>query len=330
MNAKIRSFHVAGVLAAAWLLAGAPARAQLQTGNLYVKVVDEAGSPLPGAVLTLATGAAPQVQITNPQGEAHFLNLPPGRMALAAKLEGYAAPEHPNLEITAGHNSSLVVEMYQALSDLVIVDGAPLLDERRADRGMILEERELQGIPSSRDPWTLLSTAPGVLVDRVNVGGNESGQQSVFVGPGSFGGNSVWTIDGVVATDMAALGSSPSYYDFDSFQQMQVTTGGTDSAIATGGVAVNLVTRRGTNELRGSARYLETPGSTESASSFDDRRLPPGQSAPKTANAISVVRDYGAEAGGPVLRDRLWFWGAYGNQEISTVAFGGTRNTTRL
>ena len=332
MSAKNRSIHIGSVLAMAWLLiGGAAARAQLQTGNLFVKVVDQKGSPLAGVVLTLLTGAAPETQTTNKQGEAHFLNLPPGNMSLKAALDGWVAPEHPGLQISAGHNSNLVVEMSQAVDfDTLVVVGLPLLDERRVGPGVIITQRELAAIPTSRDPWTLLSTAPGVMVDRVNVGGNESGQQSVYVGPGSFGGNSVWTVDGVVITDMAALGSSPSYYDFDAFEQMQVTTGGTDSAISTGGVAINLVTKRGTNELRGSARYLDTPGSTESASSFDVHQLPPGQAAPRTANAISVVRDFGAEVGGPILRDKLWFWGSYGNQEIRTVAFGGTRNATKL
>ncbi|MCA1570098.1 MAG: hypothetical protein LC798_07210 [Chloroflexi bacterium] len=61
------------------------------------------------------------------------------------------------------------------------------------------------------------------------------------------GSQTAWSVDGVVITDMAALGSSPAYYDFDSFEEMQVTTGG---------VVLDMVTKRGTNEWRGSGRYL--------------------------------------------------------------------------
>ena len=62
-------------------------------------------------------------------------------------------------------------------------------------------------------------------------------------------------MDGIPITDMAALGSSPTYYDFDMFQEMQVTTGGADVTTVTPGVGMNFVLRSGTNRWRGSARY---------------------------------------------------------------------------
>jgi hypothetical protein len=328
-----RSFQWAGSVFAGLLLTAGAAAAQLQTGNLYGKVIDEQGAPLAGVTVSLDTGAAPEVQTSNAWGEFRFLDLPPATMKLKVALEGYLPLEYDKVKISVGRNTTIEVTLASAAVidiDITYVVGSPDLDPHQVARGATITHAELQGIPTSRDPWTLLSTVAGVQVDRVNVGGNESGQQSVYVGPGSFGGNSVWSVDGVVITDMAALGSSPSYYDFDAFQEMQVTTGGTDSTIATGGVAINLVTKRGTNELSGSARYLDTPGSTEAGSSFDNRQLPPGQSSPRTSNAISVVRDFGAEAGGPIWKDHLWFWGSYGNQEVQTVAFGGTKNAAKL
>ena len=117
-----------------------------------------------------------------------------------------------------------------------------------------------------------------MLTDRINVGGNESGQQSLYVGPGSGGDQAVWSVDGVVITDMAALGSSPAYYDFDAFEEMQVTTGGSDATIATGGVVLNMVTKRGTNEWRGSGRYLRpTTRACQANLDFDQRRPRPGR-----------------------------------------------------
>ena len=82
---------------------------------------------------------------------------------------------------------------------------------------------------ASRDPWVVLQTVPGIIVDRVNVGGAESGQQSNYQAKGANGDQNTWNMDGIAITDMAALGSSPTYYDFDMFQEMQVTTGGADS-----------------------------------------------------------------------------------------------------
>src|ERR1700732_3982906 len=73
--------------------------------------------------------------------------------------------------------------------------------------------------------------------------------------------------------DMSAIGGTPSYFDFGAFEEMQISTGGSDTTIATGGVVLNLVTKRGTNEYRGSARYLQAPGSTESSTSFQKSDL---------------------------------------------------------
>ncbi len=187
-----------------------------------------------------------------------------------------------------------------------------------------------------------------MLTDRINVGGNESGQQSAYVGPGSAGDQAIWSVDGVVITDMAALGSSPSYFDFDAFEEMQVTTGGSDSTIATGGVVLNMVTKRGTNEWRGSGRFYKTSDSYQSNTSFSDGDLSAGNCTPATpcayrsgtgatrsqlvqfqlgllgappaahftqGNQIISVDDYGAELGGPIIKDRLWVWGSYGPPE---------------
>src|SRR6185295_11974797 len=214
---------------------------------------------------------------------------------------------------------------------------------------------ELEKIPTARDPWAILQSTPGVLTDRINVGGNESGQQSQYVGPGSGGDQAIWSVDGVVITDMAALGSSPAYYDFDAFEEMQVTTGGSDTTIATGGVVLNMVTKRGTNEWRGSGRYYDSDDSRQSDSGLDKGDLsrtgdfrsgnpnstapcPAAQASPcanetqeqfqfrrtgepfrQSGNRIVNVKDYGAEVGGPIIKDRLWVWGSYGRQKVDLL-----------
>src|SRR3984893_2038330 len=322
---------VAVVLAASLLLVAGVAVAQLQTGNLYGKIVEQQGTALPGVTVPITTGAATEVQVSNAQGEVRFLSLPPSSMKMKAELQGFSTVEYPNIVITVGHNTSLEVTMQSAVEDVITVTAeSPLLDERKISTGATINQTELQKIPTSRDPWTVLSTTPGVQVDRINVGGNESGQQAAYVGPGSMAANSIWSVDGVVITDMAALRLSPSYYDFDAFQEMQVTTGGTDTTIATGGVVLNLVTKRGTNESRGSGRYLYTPASTQSNSSFNARDLGPGQPSFRSGNHIARVLDYGAEAGGPIVKDRLWIWGSYGDQKVDTVALNGTTNKADL
>ncbi len=122
----------------------------------------------------------------------------------------------------------------------------------------------LQGLPTARDPWVLLEQTPGVVMNQQNVGGNKSGQQSTFTVHGTQQGNSIWNVDGVTITDMAATGSSSVYFDFDSFQEISFTTGGADASVQTGGVNLNFVTKSGGNTLRGSGRYFVSDNNFQS------------------------------------------------------------------
>jgi hypothetical protein len=322
--------------AVALLVAGG-ASAQLQTGNLYGTVRDQQGAALPGVTATLTGQGAPQVQVTNAQGQFRFLGLSPGSYGLKAELEGFSTIDYPNIAINIGRNTSIEVTLTAAVEDVITVTAeSPLLDERRISTGATVASTELEKIPTARDPWAILQTTPGVLTDRVNVGGNNSGQQSQYVGPGSGGDQAVWSVDGVVITDMAAIGSSPAYYDFDAFEEMQISTGGSDSTLATPGVALNMVTKRGTNEWRGSARYLKADEAWQSDSGLDSGDLgqafgtTPAQTAFKQGNRIVEVQDYGAEIGGPIVRDRLWIWGSYGKNKIDLLTIADVGDKTTL
>lgn len=355
----MKSINLWGRIAVAALLllvVSGTAFAQLQTGNLYGTVTDEQGAALPGVTVTLVGGGAPQVQVTNAQGQFRFLGLSPGSYALKAELEGFSTIDYPNISINIGRNTNIEVKLSAAVEDVITVTAeSPLLDERRISTGATVSQTELEKIPTARDPWAILQSTPGVLTDRINVGGNESGQQSQYVGPGSGGDQAVWSVDGVVITDMAAIGSSPAYYDFDSFEEMQVTTGGSDSTIATGGVVLNMVTKRGTNEWRGTGRYYVTDDSNQSDLDFNQGELGQpgpwnttsrtrhpitgaltdpggthGQASFKQGNRIVEVLDYGAEIGGPIVRDRLWIWGSYGKQEVDLLTISDVSDFTDL
>jgi hypothetical protein len=272
------------------------------------------------STVTLDTGEAPQIQVTNAQGEFRFLSLAPAAYKIKAELQGFSPVDYPHIVINVGRNTNIELTMNSAIEDVITVTSeSPLLDEKAIRTGATISQSELQKIPTARDPWTVLQGTPGVLVDRVNVGGNESGQQSQYVGPGSTGTQSIWSVDGVVITDMTATGGTPAYFDFDSFEEMQISTGGSDATIATGGVVLNIVTKRGTNEYRGSARYLQVPGGTQSNTTFKKSDVPVAQQ-PTFAggsNKINKVEDFGGETGGPILKDHLWLWGAYGEQKVS-------------
>ncbi len=315
-------------VAASVLALAAPAFPQQQSGNIYGKCVDDQQAVLPGVSVTLEGGGAPQTAFTDAKGGFHFLNLAPNLYTLTASLQGFSTVRRENVSVTLGQNTELTIPMsLSSVTATVTVSGdTPLLDTRHSDSGHTFTQAELSEIPTARDPWVILQQSPGVLVDRVNVGGSQGGQQSNFVGKGTDGSQNAWNVDGVVITDMAALGSSPTYYDFDAFQEMQVTTGGADPAVAVPGVTLNMVTKRGTNTVHGSSRVFITD------QKFQSTNIPQeaiDQGITKT-NRISGVQDFGVEAGGPVIADKLWLWGSYGRDQINLMQTGGALDRTTL
>lgn len=308
------------VVAAVLLLASTGAAfAQLQSGNLYGTVSDNQGAALPGATVTLTGIGAPQVQVTNAEGEFRFLGLSPGGYQLKAELEGFSTVDYPNITISVGRNTTIEVTLNPALEEVITVTSeSPLLDERKVSTGATITQTELEKIPTARDPWVILQQAPGVLTDRVNVGGNESGQQSNFLGVGSGSRDNVFAVDGVVLTDMNAVGASATYFDFGAFEEVQFTVSSSDVTVATSGVTINQVTKRGTNDWKVNARYLRTDGELQSAPTLAN------------GNKIDSVEEYGADVGGPIRRDKLWIWASYGESDIRNVAQGGQIDRTKL
>src|ERR1043166_2044051 len=301
--------------------------AQSQTGNIYGKTQAKDGSVLPGVTVTLTGVGAPQTFVTDPPGSFHFLNLSPGTYALKAELAGFGTAARNGVTVNIGRNADVTMTLNPAAAESITVTAeAPLLDVRKAGTGADVTKVELEKVPTGRDPWVILQQTPGVLIDRINVGGNESGQQSNYVGKGTTSDQSTWNVDGVNITDVGALGSSPTYYDFDSFEEMQITTGGVDPRIQTPGVQLNMVTKRGTNDLKGSARFFDSTKGMQATPS-----IPSEASAYlSNVNQIDKINEYGAEVGGPIIKDKLWFWGAYADQKIDLLTATLLNNGTRF
>ncbi len=292
------------------------AYAQIQSGNIYGKAQAKDGSALPGVTVTLTGVGAPQTVVTDAAGNFRFLNLSPGSYGLKAELAGFGTSTRTGITVNLGRNADVTMTLNPSAAESIVVTAeAPLLDVRKTGTGADISKVELENVPSARDPWVILQQTPGVTIDRNNVGGNESGQQSVYASKGTQGTQSTWNVDGVNITDFAATGSSPSYYDFDAFEEMQITTGGTDPRIMTPGVQLNMVTKRGTNDFKGSAHGFHTSQSYQATPQI------PAEATSYLAaiNQIDKINDDGGEIGGPIIKDRLWFWGAYGKQDINIL-----------
>ena len=296
-------------------------------GNIYGKVTDESGGALPGVSVTLSGGGAARTSTTGGQGEFRFLNLAPGSYTVKTELNGFSTVERTNVTVSLGSNTEVAIPMKIAsvATTITVSSETPLLDTRRVSTGSDFTQEQLKSIPTARDPWVVLQQVPSVQIDRANVAGSESGQQSVYMGKGVDPTQNAWLVDGVAVTDMSALGSTSTYYDFDAFQEMQAVTGGSDPSISVPGVTLNMVTKRGTNEVHGSARIFDTPSETEAQANraaigpYNSTLGGPSTLKVGSGNRIDHIQDYGVEAGGPIWADKAWLWGSYGRDQIDLI-----------
>src|SRR5262245_36978940 len=290
--------------------------AQQQTGEIFGKVTDQSGAMMPGVTVTV-TGPVllqPLTAVTSEAGTYQFPRLEVGAYTVRFELTGFKTVVSEGVRVTVGYNAQInAVLSVSTVEETITVTGqSPIVDTKETGTRQRFTNELLQNIPSARDPWVILQQTAGIAVDRENIGGNMSGQQSNYVSRGGMPFNNKWSLDGVDITDMAATGASPTYYDFDAFEEMTITTGGVDVTQQTGGVGINLVTKSGGDRFRGSSRFYDTNHRMEGQNITDAQRSQGATS----GNPIQDIQDYGIEAGGPLRRGRAWIWGSYGKQKI--------------
>jgi Carboxypeptidase regulatory-like domain/TonB-dependent Receptor Plug Domain len=327
---SFRMARTTGLCLALLTLCAAPSMAQVYTGRIDASVTDSTGAVLPGVNVDIS---GPQIAsaVTDTAGEAHFLNLAPGIYTVSAKITGFS--DYLNKSINVGAGASVPLKIAMAIAgvstQVQVTAESPILDTKKMTTSTNVTVDELQNIPSSRDPWVVLQTVPGIMVDRVNVGGAESGQQSAYQAKGAAGSENTWNIDGVAVTDMAALGSTPTYYDFDMFQEMQVTTGGADVQSPTPGVQLNMVLKSGTNTPHGSSRIYFENEDLQANNMPSDLAASIGGTGGK-GNRTHQYKDYGVELGGPIVKDRLWAWGSIAKTHVDILTLTSAHDRTEL
>jgi hypothetical protein len=171
-----------------------------------------------------------------------------------------------------------------------------------------------------------MNLVPGVLVDREDVGGAESGQQSAYYGHGGTGDDSTWTVDGANITDPSAIGAAPAYLNMNAYEELQVTIGSTDISAQTGGVQLNFVSKRAGNRFSGDFHLYVEDEKWEMSQTPPQYFLDQGWGAP----GIFRLYQYGVNFGGPIIKDKWWFYGSYGIQDIHAKTPVGDEDATWL
>jgi hypothetical protein len=129
---------------------------------------------------------------------------------------------------------------------------------------------------------------------------------------------------------MAAIGSSPDYFTFDSFEEINFSTAGSGVQVATGGLGINLAAKRGTNDFHGNFNGYFTHDDLQWSNIPDELVGDPRLQGNDKADHTQQIFDWSGDLGGPILKDRLWFYGSYGENDIRVKRLNQSSDKTRL
>ncbi len=295
--------------------AAAPASAQVQTGSILVRAVDEQGATVPGATVTISSPvlvSGSMTGVTDAGGVYRFPSLVPGTYTIQLELSGFATVTRENIVVLVGQTTPVDFSMKVAtLAENVTVTGAsPTVDTTSANVNVNLSEQLIQGTPGGRDIWALVEAkVPGLVMSRPDVGGTSGGLQGTFSARGTQSAQNTSFLNGVNVGDPAAIGAAGFYYDFDAFDDIQVSTGAHDITVPTSGVFLNMVTKTGGNKWAGRTTFTYLNDSMQGRNDTDPTLQRYGFR-PNT-NTSAFVSDINFTLGGPLVQNKLRFFGAF-------------------
>ncbi len=296
------------------------------SGNLSGRVETADGAPVAGATVTIrsAQGVSRQAT-TDPAGRYQITALPVG--PYTAAVDGSAGQlADQRISVQPGGSSFTFTLGGGTVDELVVTGARQTRDFASTDIGQVIDVQELaQQVPVGRSIANVTLLAPGVSRPDSTIASSSRRNQSTVVVGGTSAAESVYYINGLNVTDLRNL---LGYADlpFDAIQSIDVKTGGYQAEFgrATGGV-VNIVTRSGSNEWHGGVTVAYTPKTlaTDAPDAFSAGGV--GVSGARVYNGAASYEalDSSVYLSGPILKDRLFFFGLY-NARKTTEYFGVT------
>jgi len=305
------------------LAASAPVFAQAvdsSKGAIVVEVQDSTGAVVPGAAVTLKGPAVDKKATSDGRGLASFFTLDPGTYEVSVEMQGFRVSKVGNININANQRTPVQIQLQPgAVSESVqVTDTSVAVDTSSGGVGTTVTSDQFNNIPVARNVASLFSLAPGAVpgigTDNLN-SPKESFNPSIS---GASGLENQYIIDGINTTDQGygAFGvwsnnyhSMGSGVNFDFIKEVQIKTGGFEAQYgsALGGV-INIVTQSGGNKIHGAAYVYSGPGWAEGG--YNDPNVKAGRvSSPVTVLAGRHSTDFGVNIGGPLIKDRLFWYG---------------------
>ncbi len=287
----------------------APAQAQEQTGSIEGKVMDADGGVLPGVTVEATSSklAGAAVAVTDERGAYRFPALPPGTYSLSAMLEGFNPKGVEDVNIALGQllKVEFTLQLGGVTETLTVTGERPLIDVKQSATATSLSAETIAVLPRGRD-FTSVVAYTASAVDDPASGGIQI--------DGSSGAENRFIVDGMDTTDLQ-VGTASKQVITDFLAEVQVKSTGYAAEFggSTGGV-ISVVTKTGGNAFKGDVRMLYTDDSLQGSERPTlQRNLENADIAEQvTYNEDGFDRlEPGFSLGGPIIRDKLWFFASY-------------------
>jgi Carboxypeptidase regulatory-like domain/TonB dependent receptor len=304
-----RLFRIGRALAPllALLLYASPSFAQAITGTITGRALDSSGGILPGVEVSITSpsmiGGA-RTTFTDSQGAYRFTQLPSGDYRVSFKLSGFRTL---NIDaVTVGVGATMTIngpmEIDSLSEEVTVISDTPVIDLQATTVGVNWDEKQMDDLPYGRGIRGLARLVPGLSPTQFDVGGNTVGG-STTTGARSYGrsGQELIKFDGVVWDQF--------FGDYNTYEQVQVSAAAKGAEAQSPGVTLSFVIKSGSNNFSGMYLLAWQDGAFQDDNVTPELRaagFDPGD------NKFTRYNDISLDLGGPILRDKLWFYGAYG------------------
>jgi hypothetical protein len=285
---------------------------QIATGTITGTVTDSTGAVLPGVTVSLSGDqliGGLQSQVTDVKGVFRFDRLPPGSYDLKFEIQGFKTVQRTGVRISAGFTATVDVplEVGQVAETVTVRGESPTVDTKSTMQQTVMSQEILEGIPTGRDPWSLAKIIPGVQVSLYDVGGTQGMFVNYLSSHGSSTDDVVYAIDGMNTNFVGGGGGATAmYFDQGMFEEVNYQTSALPAENSVGGVFINMVTKQGGNRLHGDLRTNYSNRSLQ-GDNFDTPELQKYGFA--GGNPVTKLFDVNGTAGGPIKKDRVWWFG---------------------
>jgi len=298
--------RVAAALAAV-LFVTFTAFAQSTTGTITGRAQDSSGAMLPGVTVSITSPAmigGVRSAVTDTLGSYRFVQLPPGVYTVTFELTSFRRLTFENITVNANATATVngPLQLDTLEESITVTSSTPTIDLQNSEVAVNWSEAQMENLPYGRGIRGLARLVPGLSPTQFDVGGNTVGG-STTTGARSYGrsGGELIQFDGVVWDQF--------FGDYNTYEQVQVSGAAKGAEAQSPGVTLNFIVKSGSNQYHGTYLGAWQDGAFQGnnvTQALRDQGFNPGN------NKFTRYNDVALDLGGPLLRDRLWFYAAYG------------------